>query len=98
VEWTLGGDPYLTAPGKLCNAVSAAIAEVTGQTATLSTTGGTSDGRFIAKHCREVIEFGPPNQTIHQIDERIAVADLEPLSAIYERSIRTLLLAHQDPA
>ncbi len=98
VEWTLGGDPYLTAPGKLCNAVSAAIAEVTGQTATLSTTGGTSDGRFIAKHCREVIEFGPPNQTIHQIDERIAVADLEPLSAIYERSIRTLLAAHQDPA
>jgi succinyl-diaminopimelate desuccinylase len=98
VEWTLGGDPYLTAPGKLCNAVSAAIAEVTGQVATLSTTGGTSDGRFIAKHCREVIEFGPPNQTIHQIDERIAVADLEPLSAIYERAIRTLLAAHQDPA
>jgi len=94
VEWTLGGDPYLTAPGKLCNAMSAAIAEVTGQTAALSTTGGTSDGRFIAKHCREVIEFGPPNQTIHQIDERIAVADLEPLSAIYEHAIRALLVPH----
>ncbi|MFZ9480933.1 MAG: succinyl-diaminopimelate desuccinylase [Burkholderiaceae bacterium] len=93
IEWTLGGDPYLTAPGALCDAVCGAIQQVTGQTAELSTTGGTSDGRFIAKHCREVIEFGPPNATIHQIDERISVADLEPLTRIYEGAMRTLLTA-----
>jgi succinyl-diaminopimelate desuccinylase len=93
IEWTLGGDPYLTTPGKLCDAVSRAISEVTGQAAQLSTTGGTSDGRFIAKHCREVIEFGPPNATIHQINERIRVDDLEPLAKIYEGAIRTLLPA-----
>lgn len=93
IDWTLGGDPYLTAPGKLCHAVVDAILNVTGQTAELSTTGGTSDGRFIAKHCREVIEFGPPNATIHQINERVAVADLEPLARIYEESIRNLLPA-----
>lgn len=93
IEWTLGGDPYLTAPGALCDAVCGAIQQVTGQTAELSTTGGTSDGRFIAKHCREVIEFGPPNATIHQINERISVADLEPLTRIYEGAMRTLLTA-----
>lgn len=93
IQWSLGGDPYLTAPGKLCDAVCGAIAAVTGQTAELSTTGGTSDGRFIAKHCREVIEFGPPNATIHQVNERIAIADLEPLAKIYEQSMRTLLPA-----
>ncbi len=93
IEWTLGGDPYLTAPGTLCDAVCSAIQQVTGQTAELSTTGGTSDGRFIAKHCREVIEFGPPNATIHQIDERILVAHLEPLTRIYEGAMRTLLTA-----
>jgi len=93
IEWTLGGDPYLTAPGKLCHSVVDAIARVTGHTAELSTTGGTSDGRFIAKHCREVIEFGPPNATNHQINERINVSDLAPLTRIYEESIRTLLPA-----
>ena len=93
IEWTLGGDPYLTTPGKLCDAMSESIAAVTGQTAELSTTGGTSDGRFIAKHCREVIEFGPPNATIHQINERIRVADLEPLAKIYEGAMRALLPA-----
>ena len=93
IEWTLGGDPYLTAPGTLCDAVCSAIQHVTGQTSELSTTGGTSDGRFIAKHCREVIEFGPPNATIHQIDERILVAHLEPLTRIYEGAMRTLLTA-----
>ncbi len=93
IEWTLGGEPYLTQPGTLCHAVSKAIAQVTGLTTELSTTGGTSDGRFIAKHCREVIEFGPVNDTIHQIDERIAVADLEPLARIYEQSISGLLKA-----
>lgn len=93
IEWTLGGEPYLTQPGRLCDTVSRAISEVTGITTELSTTGGTSDGRFIAKHCREVIEFGPVNDTIHQIDERIAVADLEPLARIYEHAIASLLQA-----
>jgi succinyl-diaminopimelate desuccinylase len=91
IDWSLGGDPYLTAPGRLCNTVSAAIAAVTGKTAVLSTTGGTSDGRFIAKHCREVIEFGPPNATIHQIDERILINELAPLTAIYRQAMTSLL-------
>ena len=91
LQWTLGGDPYLTAPGKLCDIMTAAIHSVNGVACELSTTGGTSDGRFIAKHCREVIEFGPVNATIHQINERIAVADLEPLTKIYHQAIRGLL-------
>lgn len=93
LQWTLGGDPYLTAPGKLCDAMTTAIRNVTGVACELSTTGGTSDGRFIAKHCREVIEFGPINATIHQINERIALADLEPLTDIYHQAIRGLLPA-----
>lgn len=93
LQWTLGGDPYLTAPGRLCDAMTAAIQSVTGVACELSTTGGTSDGRFIAKHCREVIEFGPINATIHQINERICVADLEPLTRIYHQAIRGLLAA-----
>jgi succinyl-diaminopimelate desuccinylase len=93
IEWTLGGEPYLTEPGTLCETVSKVISKVTGITTELSTTGGTSDGRFIAKHCREVIEFGPVNDTIHQIDERIPMADLEPLASIYEQSIAGLLKA-----
>lgn len=96
LEWTLGGDPYLTAPGKLCQAVSQSILKVTQTKAELSTTGGTSDGRFIAKHCREVIEFGPPNATIHQINERVAVADLGPLAEIYRQSMEALLVS-DDP-
>jgi succinyl-diaminopimelate desuccinylase len=93
IEWTLGGEPYLTQPGTLCETVSNAIATVCGITTELSTTGGTSDGRFIAKHCREVIEFGPVNDTIHQINERISAADLEPLTSVYEHSIASLLKA-----
>lgn len=92
IQWTLGGDPYLTPPGTLCDVMQAAITEQLGVRAELSTSGGTSDGRFIARHCREVIEFGPPNATIHQIDERISVADLEPLARVYERAIRGLLV------
>jgi succinyl-diaminopimelate desuccinylase len=93
LKWTLGGDPYLTAAGRLCDTVSRVIEQVIGITPELSTTGGTSDGRFIAKHCREVIEFGPPNATIHQINERIAVKDLEPLTEVYHQAIRNLLQA-----
>ncbi len=91
IDWTLGGEPYLTLPGTLCDAMRASIQEVTGVEAELSTTGGTSDGRFIAKHCEEVIEFGPINATIHQVNERIRVADLEPLSAVYLGAMRRLL-------
>ena len=93
IEWTLGGEPYLTLPGTLCDVMRTAIREVTGQEPELSTTGGTSDGRFIAKHCQEVIEFGPTNATIHQVNERIRVADLEPLSQVYLSAIRRLLPA-----
>jgi succinyl-diaminopimelate desuccinylase len=91
IDWTLGGEPYLTLPGTLCDAMRASIREVTGREPELSTTGGTSDGRFIAKHCQEVIEFGPINATIHQVNERIRVADLMPLSQVYLGAMRRLL-------
>ena len=88
--WTLGGRPFLTPPGTLVEAVRAAIFEETGLTTELSTTGGTSDGRFIAQVCPQVIELGPPNATIHKIDEHVAVADIEPLKNIYRRTLDTL--------
>lgn len=91
LAWTLGGRPFLTAPGPLVNALSAAIQTETGVDTELSTTGGTSDGRFIADICPEVVEFGPVNATIHQIDECIALADIEPLARIYEATFRKLL-------
>jgi succinyl-diaminopimelate desuccinylase len=85
IEWTLGGLPFLTTPGSLVNMVQDAILQVTGIETELSTTGGTSDGRFIAQICPQVIELGPPNATIHKIDEHVAVADLEPLKEIYKQ-------------
>ncbi|MDR2991082.1 MAG: succinyl-diaminopimelate desuccinylase [Burkholderiaceae bacterium] len=90
LQWTLGGQPFLTEPGPLVDAVQAAICAETGEAAQLSTTGGTSDGRFIATLCPEVIELGPPNASIHQIDEHIALADIEPLTAIYRRTLDNL--------
>ena len=83
LKWTIGGLPFLTTPGDLVGAVQGAIRDVTGLETELSTTGGTSDGRFIAQVCPQVIELGPPNATIHKIDEHVAVADLEPLKNIY---------------
>ena len=83
VEWTVGGLPFLTRPGPLVNAVRDAIRARTGLETELSTTGGTSDGRFIAQICPEVIELGPSNATIHKIDEHIALADLDTLADIY---------------
>ena len=77
-------------PGTLVEAVRAAIFEETGITTELSTTGGTSDGRFIAQVCPQVIELGPPNATIHKIDEHVAVADIEPLKNIYRRTLERL--------
>jgi len=90
LAWTVGGLPFLTTPGTLVQAVRDAIQAETGLTAELSTTGGTSDGRFIAQICPQVIEFGPPNATIHKIDEHIAVADIEPLKNIYRRTLENL--------
>lgn len=91
IDWNLGGDPYLTPPGTLCDVVQESIRAVCGVDPQLSTTGGTSDGRFIAKHCREVIEFGPVNATIHQVNECIRVPDLLPLAQIYLQSLTKLL-------
>jgi succinyl-diaminopimelate desuccinylase len=90
LQWTIGGLPFLTRPGELVRAVQAAIHAETGLTTQLSTTGGTSDGRFIAKICEQVIECGPPNATIHKIDEHIVVADIEPLKNIYRKTMENL--------
>ncbi|HTN50166.1 MAG TPA: succinyl-diaminopimelate desuccinylase [Burkholderiaceae bacterium] len=95
LDWTLGASPFLTPRGLLSLAISDAIEAVTGARPELSTTGGTSDGRFIATWCPQVIEFGPPNATIHKIDERIAVADLEPLKDIYRGTLQRMLVPHQ---
>jgi succinyl-diaminopimelate desuccinylase len=91
IAWTVGAQPFLTEPGRLSEALSAAIELATGQRPQLSTTGGTSDGRFIAPICPQVVEFGPPNATIHKVDECIRVADLEPLKDIYRRTLEFLL-------
>ncbi|MGK2898391.1 MAG: succinyl-diaminopimelate desuccinylase [Burkholderiaceae bacterium] len=91
LAWTLGGEPFLTPVGELSDALVAAIRDQTGLAAELSTTGGTSDGRFIAKICPQVIEFGPVNATIHKIDERVEVASLDPLKNIYRDTLRRLL-------
>jgi succinyl-diaminopimelate desuccinylase len=85
------GKPYLTPRGDLVDAVSAAIMDVTGITTELSTSGGTSDGRFIADICPQVIELGPLNATIHKINECVAVADLDALSDIYRGTLERLL-------
>src|SRR5262249_4567075 len=83
IAWSLTGAPFMTAGGRLTDALSAAVRDVTGRTPELSTGGGTSDGRFLAVIAREVVEFGPLNDTIHKIDERIRLADVGPLSLIY---------------
>ena len=92
LDWTLGGEPFLTPVGSLSDAVSAAIQAETGRTPQLSTTGGTSDGRFIAKICPQVLEVGPINATIHKVDENLPVDNLEPLKNIYRRTLENLLL------
>jgi succinyl-diaminopimelate desuccinylase len=87
LQWTLIGEPFLTPRGPLVEAVAAAVKDVAGVQPELSTTGGTSDGRFLARLAREVVEFGPLNDSIHKIDECVRVADLEPLSKIYQRAV-----------
>jgi succinyl-diaminopimelate desuccinylase len=91
LEWALGGEPFLTPPGRLSEALRAAIRAECGIEPTLSTTGGTSDGRFVARICREVMEFGVVNASIHKVDEWVEVAALEPLKNVYRRVLETLL-------
>ena len=84
LKWTLGGQPFLTTPGELVQAITDSIQAETGVTTALSTTGGTSDGRFIASICPQLIEFGPINASIHKIDEHVLVSSLDPLKNIYK--------------
>ena len=91
IDWHLSGKPFITGRGKLVGALSAAIRDTVGVDTELSTTGGTSDGRFIAEICAEVVEFGPVNASIHQVNECIAVDAVEPLSVVYERTLQALL-------
>jgi succinyl-diaminopimelate desuccinylase len=90
LDWVIGGLPFLTTPGELVRAIQQAIRSETGIETELSTTGGTSDGRFISRICPQVIEFGPVNATIHKIDEHVRVADIEPLKNIYRRTLENL--------
>ena len=91
IEWSLSGEPYLTGAGDLVGAMQSAIEEVTGIRPVLSTTGGTSDGRFIARHCPQVIEFGPLNATIHKLNECVAIDHLPLLSGVYRRALEKLV-------
>jgi succinyl-diaminopimelate desuccinylase len=93
LAWIVGGHPFLTPRGKLSDALSDAISAETGLITELSTTGGTSDGRFIAKICPQVVEFGPTNASIHKIDEHIAVEEIDPLKNIYRRTLENLLVS-----
>ena len=90
LQWTLGGLPFITPPDEFVNLVQEAIKRINGQDAELSTTGGTSDGRFISQICKEVIELGPPNATIHKVDEHIELTELERLKEIYLQILRGL--------
>ena len=90
LSWVIGGLPFLTTPGTLVKAVQEAIRSQTGIETQLSTTGGTSDGRFIAQICPQVIELGPPNATIHKINEHIVLAEMEPLKDIYREVLQGL--------
>ena len=91
IAWTLGGEPFLTTPGTLSTALADAIRERTGIETELSTTGGTSDGRFISRICREVVELGPVNASIHKIDECVDVASLDVLKDIYRGALERLI-------
>jgi succinyl-diaminopimelate desuccinylase len=91
IEWFVSGLPFLTPPGVLTEAVSAAVNEVTGHTPQFSTTGGTSDGRFIAPTGAQVVELGVGNATIHKVNECARVADIEQLTLVYERVMEKLL-------
>ena len=91
LKWQVSGEPFLTEQGALIAAAQAAVGEVTGLSPELFTGGGTSDARFIAPWGAQTVEIGPINESIHKLNEHVRVADLEPLSAIYEGTLRRLL-------
>jgi succinyl-diaminopimelate desuccinylase len=91
VSITAHGAPFLTPRGRLVDVATQAIRDVTGRLPRLSCEGGTSDGRYIARICPEIVEVGPVNATIHKLDERVALADLEPLAEVYTRLLQRLL-------
>ncbi len=92
IDWKLSGNPFLTAAGKLVDACKVAVKQITGIDTTLSTSGGTSDGRFIAPTGAQVVELGVRNATIHQVDEKVEIDDIGKLAQIYERMLEELLL------
>jgi succinyl-diaminopimelate desuccinylase len=92
LEWSLSGMPFLTPRGRLVEVATAAVQDELGVTPQLSTSGGTSDGRFIASICAQVLELGPVNASIHKLNERVALPDMDRLSRVYERMLGTLLL------
>ena len=96
LQWELSGKPFLTPKAELANALSDAIVKVTTLEPQLSTSGGTSDGRFIADICTQVIEFGPRNATIHKLNEHVEVDDLEQLSRIYQLTLENLLAVKKE--
>lgn len=91
LHWSVSGLPFLTPRGALSNALEKSILDETGVSTELSTTGGTSDGRFIARLCPQVVEFGPPNGSIHKIDEHIEVKFIDPLKNVYRRVLEQLI-------
>ena len=91
IRWTLGAKPFHCAPGPLIDALSGAVRDVLGVAAARSTTGGTSDGRFLASVCHQVAEFGPVNGSIHKIDEHVRIADIEALKNVYRATLERLL-------
>jgi succinyl-diaminopimelate desuccinylase len=92
IQWQLSGQPFLTAGGKLVDATVASIREITGLDTELSTSGGTSDGRFIAPTGAQVVELGPINATIHKLNEQVLASDLPRLAAIYKGILERLLV------
>jgi succinyl-diaminopimelate desuccinylase len=91
LAWTLGGEPFLSKSGTLSDALARAIRDRIGVETELSTTGGTSDGRFLAKLCAEVVELGPINASIHKVDEHVAIADLDVLKDVYRATLEQLV-------
>jgi succinyl-diaminopimelate desuccinylase len=91
LNWEIPSEPYLTEKGILTDVLTSAISDVTGLTPEVSTTGGTSDGRFIAKICKQVVEFGPINASIHKINEHVNIDDIEKLKEIYKLSLIKIL-------
>ena len=91
IDWQHSGEPYLTEKGSLVNIISDSVEEISGTKPTISTTGGTSDGRFISKICDQVVEFGPINESIHKINENVIIDDVETLKDVYKSTISKIL-------